>query len=265
MHIKDFLHRLGHLATNYIQSSENNIRKDVLNASLTAWRVNKFKAEPDVSEKIENLRQALSNNHKVINRLDFGIGIGGKPSLLNLFHQGFPSTVSISKLNRGSSKPEKWAALLFWIAKYKQPSRILELGTCFGISTAYMEYGAGKDAEIDTVDGAEEVLEIAIQNFQYLFPFRKINTYSGSFLEILHKDQIQANKYDITYIDGHHHGMALFKYFNIITELMNAKGILIVDDIHANESMTKSWSEIVKSEQVEYHIDLYQLGIIQLK
>ena len=68
---------------------------------------------------------------------------------------------------KSSLKPKKYAQLLYRIVNYYQPNTILELGTSFGITTAYLA-AANKNATVYTLEGCATTAAIAKQNFNRL-------------------------------------------------------------------------------------------------
>ena len=57
---------------------------------------------------------------------------------------------TILSLAKNSLKSPKYAQLLYKIAKYYAPQNVLELGTCLGITTAYLSKASAPQAKITT-------------------------------------------------------------------------------------------------------------------
>lgn len=116
-----------------------------------------FKAKsvfPDFS-LIETERKKLIANNSTINRQDFGAGT----------KKNTPE--KISSLAMTSLKPKKWSQLLFRIIKYYNYKTIIDLGTSFGVTTAYLAK-ANTDVQVYTFEGCPETLKIAQSTFQNL-------------------------------------------------------------------------------------------------
>ena len=91
---------------------------------------------------IESLRQQLLNDERVITVTDLGAG-----SHLNNNNQK-----KISDIARNALKPPKLAQLLYRLAIDLKPRNIIELGTCLGITTIYLQKAA-PDAKVYTLEG----------------------------------------------------------------------------------------------------------------
>ena len=75
---------------------------------------------------IEAERNKLLANKSTINRQDFGAGT----------KKNTPE--KISSLAKTSLKSKKWSQFLFRIIKYYNYKTIIDLGTSFGVNTAYL-------------------------------------------------------------------------------------------------------------------------------
>ncbi len=199
---------------------------------------------------IENLRKDLLKNKKTIEIQDFGAG-----SLISS-----SKTRTISEITLNSAKQKKYAQLLFRLIKYFQPQNILELGTSMGISSAYMAKAA-PNAQLITIEGSNNISEIAIENFREL-NIENIIVKTGNFDNIL-KDVLKENRnFDFIFFDGNHRKEPTLKYFQQCLSYKKPDTVFIFDDIHWSEEMEEAWAEIKNSEQVSMSIDLFFIGLI---
>ncbi|MEP6677023.1 MAG: class I SAM-dependent methyltransferase [Ferruginibacter sp.] len=200
-------------------------------------------------EKIEAVRKDLLNNNSVIRVQDFGAG----------------STViktnerMIKKMARSSLKPKKFAQLLFRIVKHYQPSSILELGTSFGITTAYLASG-NISATVHTCEGAPEIARIALHNFDQL-QLNNIKITQGDFTITLPALLNTLNIIDFVFIDGNHRKTPTLLYFEQLLKHSGNGSIFIFDDIHWSIEMEEAWEEIKNNPAVTQTIDLFFIGI----
>lgn len=203
--------------------------------------------------EIEKLRKELLNNNKTVEIQDFGAG-----SLISS-----SKTRTISQIANNSAKSEKYAQLLFRLVKYFQPEQILELGTSLGISASYIAKAA-PDAKIITIEGCENIAEIAKQNFNKL-NISNITQLTADFNLIL--DVVLANnpKPDFIFIDGNHRKEPTLSYFRKCLNYSNSDTVFVFDDIHWSLEMEDAWEEIKKSEEVKLSIDLFFMGLIFLR
>jgi predicted O-methyltransferase YrrM len=112
------------------------------------------KKEYDCYQHIEKRRQELLNDATAIEVEDFGAG----SSVIKT------NTRVVKNIAQSSLKPKKFSQLLFRMVKYYQPKIIVELGTSFGITTAYLASG-NTNAQVFTCEGAKNIAHIAIQSF----------------------------------------------------------------------------------------------------
>jgi hypothetical protein len=89
--------------------------------------LNDCKNEP-CFEAIESVRTSLKSNHDFIEVEDFGAGSSVIKS----------NQRKISRIANSSLKSKKFAQVLHRMVKYFRPKNILELGTSFGITSAYL-------------------------------------------------------------------------------------------------------------------------------
>lgn len=203
--------------------------------------------------EIEKLRKELLNNNKTVEIQDFGAG-----SLMSS-----SKTRTISQIANNSAKTEKYAQLLFRLVKYFQPNHILELGTSLGISASYMAKAA-PFANVITIEGSENIAEIAKQNFKKL-NIRNITQITADFNQIL--DEVLANnpKSDFIFIDGNHRKEPTLSYFRKCLNYSNSDTVFVFDDIHWSLEMEDAWEEIKKTKEVKLSIDLFFMGLVFLR
>ena len=158
------------------------------------------------------------------------------------------------------SSPKK-AQLLFKLVNYFQCTKILEIGTSLGITTAYLS-NANKKASITTIEGDPNICKLAQINFKKL-GLKNIEIINSSFDEIL--PQVLTNKFDLIFFDGNHSKEATLKYFKWALENLHDEIIFVFDDIYWSSGMKSAWDEISKSPNVKLSLDLFSLGIVFFK
>src|SRR5258708_35153066 len=88
-------------------------------------------AYPDYAA-IESLRRRLRGDEAKLEIEDMGAGSAWKA----------PRQRSVGDITRYAAKPARLGQLLYRIARYYRPARVVELGTSLGFSTAYLAAGA---------------------------------------------------------------------------------------------------------------------------
>lgn len=202
---------------------------------------------------IEQCRKKLLANSQLIEVQDFGAG----------------STVIKTKNRRidaiaaSSLKPKKFAQLFHRMVKTYQPANIIELGTSFGISTAYMA-SAAPNAAVYSLEGAPAIAQIAQQTFDQL-GIKNIQLIQGDFEKTLPNLIEQIDNIDFAYVDGNHREAPTLDYFHQLLAKTHEHSVIIFDDIHWSEEMEKAWEIIKMHEAVTLSIDLFFIGIIFFK
>jgi predicted O-methyltransferase YrrM len=169
----------------------------------------------------------------------------------------------INAIAASSSKPIKFAQLFHRMVKAYQPQHIIELGTSFGISTAYMATAA-PTAKQFSLEGAPAIAQIAQENFDQL-GIKNIQLIKGDFTDTLPGVLQQVDKIDFAYVDGNHRQIPTLDYFNQLMAKSHENSVIIFDDIHWSAEMEAAWEIIKADERVKLSIDLFFVGIIFFK
>lgn len=208
------------------------------------------KKKYDCYDRIEVVRQQLKRDSSIIEVEDFGAGSTVIKSDKRI----------VKDIANSSLKSPKFAQLLFRIVQYYKPENVLELGTSFGITTAYLACG-NATAKIFTCEGASQIASIAQQNFKQL-SINNIALFQGDFAKTLPGLLSSINKIDFAFIDGNHRKEPTLQYFQQLLKLSDNNTILIFDDIHWSKEMENAWSAIQQDVAVTLTIDLFFIGIV---
>jgi len=200
--------------------------------------------------KIETLKSKLIKDNQEISITDFGAGS----------KKGYGNLSTISQIAKNSSKPKKLGRLLYRIAKDLKPEMVLELGTSFGLSSAYFAMG-NPDAKITSMEGCPNISSVANNNFAIL-NINNINLLTGNFDDLLEDFLDKTPKLDMVFIDGNHKEEPTIKYFEQCLVKAVNNSCFIFDDIHWSDEMQNAWNYIIKNKNVTMSIDLFHMGII---
>jgi predicted O-methyltransferase YrrM len=201
-------------------------------------------------EAIELIRKQLLQDHSTIDVEDFGAGSAVIKTNKRI----------ISKIAASSLKPKKFSQLLFRIVQYYQPKTILELGTSFGITTAYLANGS-KDATVYTLEGAASIAAIAAMNFKKL-DLKNIQLKQGDFKNSFPELLADIKKADLAFVDGNHRKAPTLEYFAALLRVSDPSTIIIMDDIHWSKEMEDAWAAIQQHDTVTLTIDLFFIGLV---
>ena len=210
----------------------------------------KEKRHPEWTTQIEAVRKKWKRDLTSIAVND----LGGKGS-------GQIRSEPVSVLARRSLSSPKFGRLLFRISRYYQVRQLLELGTSLGLSGSYLIAGAGSDARLITIEGAEEVAALARHTFAAL-NLENVEVLTGDFALRLPELPGRGFVPDLVFIDGNHRKEPLLDYFNAFLKLEPVPRVIILHDIHWSEEMESGWQNICSMPEVMLSIDLFFAGIL---
>lgn len=219
---------------------------------LTDEVIYDFNAKSDY-KSIEAQRKKLLNDDSLITVTDLGAGS----------HLNKNRTKKVRQIAKNALKSPRLAQLIYRLAKENQPNHILELGTCLGLTTAYLSK-ACPDADVVTIEGCPETAKTAYKNFQDL-ELDNVELRVGNFDNLLPDFINQADKLDFVYVDGNHRKEATLNYFHWCLPKVHEGSLLIFDDIYWSEGMKEAWEEIKNHPDVTVTIDLFWIGLVYFK
>ncbi len=154
--------------------------------------------------------------------------------------------------------------VLYRIIKYYNHRNILELGSCLGMGTAYMQAAieTREGAQIHTIEGSHALASFTKGNFRNYFPDHSVNFIEGNFDKVLPELLQSIPTIGLALIDGNHTYMATISYFNLLLEKINQDSILIFDDIYWSKGMKQAWNEIRLHPRVSCSVDVFRWGIV---
>ncbi|MBB3054670.1 O-methyltransferase [Mucilaginibacter gotjawali] len=210
-------------------------------------------APKKVYTQVENLRKQLLHDERVITVTDLGAG-----SLVNNNRQK-----RIGDIAKNALKPPGLAQLLYRLAADLQPSSIIELGTCLGTTSIYLQ-NAAPAAKVYTLEGCPETAAIAKETFGKA-GVGNIELITGNFDNTLPGIIKKLDKLDFVFVDGNHQKDATLRYFEWCLPKAHENTLLIFDDIYWSEGMKEAWNEIKAHPQVTVTVDLFWIGLVFFK
>jgi len=211
-----------------------------------------FKSKKEYSS-IEVHRKKLLNDDTLVTVTDLGAGS----------HLNKNKSKKVREIAKNALKSPRLAQLIYRLAKNNRPNSIIELGTCLGITTAYLSKAA-PTAPILTIEGCPETAGVARQNFKDL-GLKNIELRIGNFDELFPKEIDGRGRLDFVYIDGNHRKDATLNYFKWCLPKVHEGSLLIFDDIYWSKGMKEAWSEIKAHPQVTVTVDLFWIGLVFFK
>jgi predicted O-methyltransferase YrrM len=199
---------------------------------------------------IEDQRKKLLNDESQIQVTDLGAGS----------HLNKNRTKSVKQIAKNALKSPRLAQLIYRLAKDNHPDQILELGTCLGLTTAYLAK-AVPTAQVISIEGCPQTAAVAAQNFKDL-QLKNVELQVGNFDTILPGLTESKAKLDFVYIDGNHRKEATLNYFRLCLPKVHENSVLIFDDIYWSKGMKEAWAEIKQHPDVRITIDLFWIGLV---
>ncbi len=194
---------------------------------------------------IEKQRHSLLSDKTTIHKTDFGTGQS--------------KSIKISSVAAKSLCSPRKGQILYRTVNYLDLNNLLELGTSFGISTAYMASSAKKRTCV-TLEGCEKTARIAENTFAGL-RLTNVEIITGNIDETIHTALSKLSTVDFVYIDANHSLEATYRYFECILPFLSPKAVIVFDDIYWSGEMKLAWDKIKAHEKVTSTFDFYHFGI----
>jgi predicted O-methyltransferase YrrM len=157
---------------------------------------------------------------------------------------GRRSVERVADICQTSSKDLDEATLLFKLVRLLRPSRCLELGTCLGITAAYiglaLKLNGGGD--LVSIEGCPSLARIASENIRAL-GLANVSVLNARFQDIL-AGLLTATSFDFAWVDGHHDYDALSSYFEQIASHGAEDTVIVIDDIGWSDGMRSAWHRL---------------------
>lgn len=202
---------------------------------------------------VENIRETLFNDTRIITITDLGAGS----------HVNNNRQKKISDIAHNALKPPKLAQLLYRLVADLKPRNVIELGTCLGITTLYLQK-ASPTAKIYTMEGCPETAKIAKETFKK-GEINIVEPVIGNFDDTFPGVINDIDQLDFVFVDGNHQKDATLKYFEWCLPKVHENTMLIFDDIYWSTGMKEAWEQIKAHPQVTVTIDLFWIGLVFFK
>ncbi|ABG59841.1 O-methyltransferase [Cytophaga hutchinsonii] len=192
--------------------------------------------------------ELLSDHHIILNK---------NPGAGTSMSKG--KRLQIQKLAKHSIKQLPWRKLICRLVEERKPKVIVELGTSFGITTAYIACTC-PDATVYSFEANPTLVESAKEFFSKS-GITNIEIIEGNIDETLPAFLETHPNIDVAYIDANHRFRPTIKYVERIMECVSWKGLIILDDIYWSYEMTKAWRALSEKKEITVSIDLWQIGL----
>ncbi|MEM9439796.1 MAG: class I SAM-dependent methyltransferase [Pseudomonadota bacterium] len=209
---------------------------------------------------IEAVRQTLERSDRVIQFVDYGAGNPAETLGDGEAEGGVTSDRRLGDLARVASKPPFWGRFLFHIVRHCQPKGCIEMGTCVGLSAAYIASALklNKSGRLMTLEGAPALADIARDTLGQLdLTCAEVRT--GRFSVTLDPALEAMAPVDFAFIDGHHDEVATLNYLEQIKPHLADDAVLVFDDIAWSDGMRRAWRRIAAAYA---SVELRNVGLV---
>ncbi len=202
---------------------------------------------------IEQIRQQLLQSKAKVTVVDLGAGS----------HTNKSTIKEVREIAKNVLKSPRLAQLIFRLVAHFEPKNLIELGTCLGITSLYLQK-ANPSARLITIEGCREIANVATKNFE-ISEAENIKLLVGNFDEVLPEVLKTELQVDFIFIDGNHTEEATLRYFDWILPKAYDKTVVVFDDIYWSEGMKSAWRIIKQHPQVSITVDLFWIGLVFFK
>jgi predicted O-methyltransferase YrrM len=168
--------------------------------------------------------------------------------------------LKIKQLAGGSIKNLPWRQLICRLLHERDPKVVIELGTSFGVTTAYIAQTL-PDAIIYTFEANPSLIRYAKELWKEL-GIKNIVMVEGDIDTTLENVLLQLPQIDAAYMDANHRFEPTIRYASTLLDRMSDTCLLIVDDIYWSSEMTQAWEKLCKRNDIDVSIDLWQIGLL---
>lgn len=204
-------------------------------------------------DDIEAVRNKMLESKLLINMADYGAVPSGKAPV--------QKQVPVRQIaNRAASNPRQ-GRMLFRLADWLKPQRILELGTSVGIGTMYLA-AAARTASIFSLEGSADCIHVAKTNLEILSLDKNTRLIHGAFQKALPASLKALQQTDLVFFDGHHRKDATLDYFEQCLPFAHEQTVFVFDDIYWSPEMQAAWDILRKHEAVTASVDFFEFGLL---
>lgn len=177
--------------------------------------------------------------------------------------RGIDKTAPLGEIAQLRSKRPEWTHLLFLLTRRLRPARVLELGTCVGISAGYLAAGLhlNGSGQLVTLEGATALADLARRHLDELGLSERTEVVTGLFRDTLASTLERFHPIDLAFIDGHHDEQATQEYFEELLSVAARPAVVVFDDIAWSDGMVRAWQVLMEHPSVGQVVDLNRVGI----
>lgn len=163
------------------------------------------------------------------------------------------------------SLPRFWCLFLMRLVRELKPRSAIELGTAFGISTAYqaaaLELNGG--GTLTTFDNLPEPVAVAEHSLLELGLRERAEIKLGEIDDELEGVLERTAPIDYAFLDADHTEEATVRHYEIIARYLAPGAVVVLDDINwTGSGMGRAWERIAAGGNVSLAVGLRRMGVV---
>jgi predicted O-methyltransferase YrrM len=170
-----------------------------------------------------------------------------------------PTTVGVAA--GFMSLPPAWGLLLLRLVRELSPRSCLELGTAFGISTAFQAAALEMNGSgsLTTLEGSAEWAGRAEANLASL-GLGRVSVRVGPISEALPRELAGSGRFDFAFIDAEHQVGATLQQFGAMLPALADGAVVVLDDVDWPD-MRRAQAVIRDHERVSRSVSIGRFGV----
>lgn len=168
-----------------------------------------------------------------------------------------PPVLTWAWLANNVSVQRRWGVFLHLCAEAFGARNVLELGSCVGISGAYLA-AVSHRPRVVSIEASPELAPVAAATIARF-------TTNGTVLRGMFDDRLPdaiEGPVGLAYIDGHHDGAATIRYVQAIVPHLERGALIVLDDIRLYAEMIEAWGSLRAMPGVGVAVDVGRFGLL---
>lgn len=209
-------------------------------------------------ERIEARRLDLLRSRRSISIVDYGLDPAHGP-----VHREAP----VGEVTQ-ASRSQPWCEFLYHLARATRPERVLEMGSCVGVSASYIAAAleANGKGRLITLEGDPTLSELTRETLSGLGLAARAECVCGPFERTLEASLQELHPVDLVFHDGAHEDWCYEQDFATMRPHLAPGALVVFDDIRWGSTDTiGAWRKIVADEIVAGSLDCGAIGVLVTK
>jgi predicted O-methyltransferase YrrM len=171
--------------------------------------------------------------------------------------------ITSHRLATGASVPRCWGIFLRLCIEAFEARLVLELGTCLGISGAYMA-SSSSQPRLVTLEGSRALPDVATTTIAAVSPTADIirGPFEQTLPTTLDRLRREQTKIDVVYLDGHHDASATLYYVRSLIPHLAPESLVVLDDVYLFRDMWRAWETLSQTPGMTTALNIGRFGLL---